>query len=82
VPNLLSPAAEPDLLPVPLGEPGTPVSELCEEVPERLLPGEVEPPVELSEPLEPDIPEDAELTPSCCAVSESTLPVTFRLFDF
>jgi hypothetical protein len=67
----------------PIEEPETPVSELCDEVPERLLERGDE--VELLEPvpdipLESDIPE--ELTPSCCAVSESTLPVAFRLFDF
>ena len=67
----------------PLEEPETPVSELCEEVPERVL--ERGDDVELLEPvpdipLESDIPE--ELTPNCCAVSESTLPVAFRLLDF
>jgi hypothetical protein len=71
----------PDRLLIPLEEPETPVSELCDDVPERLLERRDE--VELFVPdvaLESDIPE--ELTPSCCAVSESTLPVAFRLLDF
>jgi hypothetical protein len=71
----------PDRLLIPLEEPETPVSELCDDVPERLLERRDE--VELFVPdvaLESDIPE--ELTPSCCAVSESTRPVAFRLLDF
>ena len=81
VPNLLFPAADPDAPLVPLDEPDGPVSELCEEAPELLVDRREEP-VELSEPLVPDMPDDeTEPAPSSRAVSESTLPVTFRFFD-
>jgi hypothetical protein len=85
LPNLLGLLADPsapDFLLVALEEPETPVSELCEAAPDR-LPDRVEvEPDELSELVEPDMPEELALTPNCCAVSESTLPVAFRLFDF
>jgi hypothetical protein len=87
--GLLSDVSAPDFLLIPLAldpleEPDTPVSELCELVPARLSDRRGD--VDVSEPVVPDIPLEPdisdELTPSCCAVSESTLPVTFRLFDF
>ena len=67
LPDLLVLLEEPELL-----EPDIPVSVL----PDRL--DELEP--DVSE--EPDMPEELALTPNCWAVSESTLPVAFRLFDF